>query len=113
LDAVGAAAPAADGPGLLLFDNRGELVEANAIGADLLDRFPDDHAPSSQCRTPSWPWPPAPAAPRQRATRGRPGPARGPSTAAGSCSTPPCSAAAPNLAPPSSSSRLARPSWPS
>jgi DNA-binding CsgD family transcriptional regulator len=48
LDAVAAAGPAADGPGLLLFDRHGELVEANRVGAELLAQFPDDHAPAGQ-----------------------------------------------------------------
>jgi DNA-binding CsgD family transcriptional regulator/GAF domain-containing protein len=50
LDATTAAGPASDGdgPGLLLFDRHGELVEANAAGAALLSRFPDDHAAAGQ-----------------------------------------------------------------
>jgi DNA-binding CsgD family transcriptional regulator len=48
LEAVGATAPPANGPGLLLLDRHGELLEANPAGAELLERFPDDHAPSGQ-----------------------------------------------------------------
>lgn len=114
LDAVTAPGPPAGGPGLLLFDRHGELVEANAVGVELLSRFLDDHAPRGQPVPHTvLAVPPAPAMPPPGRVTGPRAPVPVPSTAAGWCCTAPCSATGPQPARRSSSSPPGRPSWPS